>query len=140
MHRNIVGTEIVGQTMGIEWKDAYKIGDPEIDAQHQAWFGKINDFLSASDKESLTICEMKMYQYTRVHFKHEETLMRSIDYPGLSDHISKHNELLSHLNGLSDQIANDTLDLVKWRNFLSAWLLNHIAVTDKALAKFVASK
>lgn len=32
MHRNIVGTEIVGQTMGIEWKDAYKIGDREIDS------------------------------------------------------------------------------------------------------------
>ncbi len=34
--------------MGIEWKDSYRIGDPEIDAQHQEWFGKINAFLSAS--------------------------------------------------------------------------------------------
>ncbi len=123
--------------MGIEWKDAYKIGDPEIDAQHQVWFAKINDFLTATGREALTLCEMKMYQYTRVHFKHEETLMRSINYPGLSDHVSKHNELLLRLNGIAEQIANDTLDLVKWRNFLSAWLLNHIAVTDKALAAYV---
>jgi hemerythrin len=63
--------------------------------------------------------------------------MRSINYPGLSDHVSKHNELLLRLNGIAEQIANDTLDLVKWRNFLSAWLLNHIAVTDKALAAYV---
>ena len=76
----------------------------------------------------------------RVHFKHEETLMRSINYPGLADHVSKHNELLSRLNGIADQIANGTLDLVKWRNFLSAWLLNHIAVTDKALAAFVEAR
>ncbi len=123
--------------MGIEWKDTYKIGDAEIDAQHQAWFGKINDFLSADGKEALTLCEMKMYQYTRVHFKHEEALMRSINYPGLRDHVGKHNELLSHLNGISDQIANGTIDLIKWRNFLSAWLLHHIAVTDKALATFI---
>jgi len=123
--------------MGIEWKDSYKIGDAEIDAQHQAWFGKINEFLSANDKEALTLCEMKLHQYTRVHFKHEETLMRSINYPGLREHVGKHNDLLLRLNVISDQIANDTLDLVKWRNFLSAWLLNHIAVTDKALVSHV---
>jgi hemerythrin len=139
MLRQIVGTKI-GLTMTIEWKDRYRIGDPEIDAQHQAWFGKINDFLSANGKEALTLCEMKMYQYTRVHFKHEETLMRSINYPGLSDHISKHNELLSHLNGLSEQIANETIDLVKWRNFLSSWLIHHIAVTDQALASYIESE
>jgi hemerythrin len=123
--------------VGIEWKDSYKIGDAEIDAQHQVWFGKINDFLVATDKEALKLCEMKMYQYTRVHFKHEETLMRAINYSGLHEHIGKHNELLSHLNVISEEMTNDTLDLVKWRSFLSAWLLNHIAVTDKALAAFV---
>ncbi len=73
--------------MTIEWNDRYRIGDPEIDAQHQAWFGKINDFLS-----------------------------------------------------VSEQIANETIDLVKWRNFLSSWLIHHIAVTDQAFASYIESE
>jgi hemerythrin len=126
--------------MRIEWRDSYKIGNAEIDAQHQEWFGKINGFLEATDQDSLVLCEMSMYQYTRVHFRHEETLMRSLKYPGMGDHVAKHNEMLSHLNAISEQIANFTLDRKKWKDFLSDWLLNHIATIDTQLAEFIDQK
>ncbi len=31
--------------MRIDWKDSYKIGNPDIDAQHEQWFVEINQFL-----------------------------------------------------------------------------------------------
>ena len=121
----------------IEWQDSYKIGNAEIDAQHQEWFRKINSFLEATDIESMARCEAQMYQYTRVHFKHEETLMRTVNYPELHAHIQKHHEMLAHINTMSAQIADFTIDRSKWAAFLSDWLLDHIAKTDSRLAAFV---
>ncbi len=123
--------------MKIEWLDAYKIGDAVIDAQHQLWFERINGFLLAEDRISLMHCETLMHQYTRVHFKYEETLMRSVRYPEIEQHIGQHNDLLGHFREISSQIANDTLDRAKWKTFLSDWLLNHIRFTDQKLANYV---
>jgi hemerythrin len=48
--------------------------------------------------------------------------------------------MLSHLNAISEQIANFTLDRKKWKDFLSDWLLNHIATIDTQLAEFIDQK
>jgi hemerythrin len=123
--------------MTIPWRDAYKIGDKIIDAQHEVWFQRINSFLEATDKESLTHCETLMYQYTRIHFKYEETLMRSVSYPDLRIHMQQHSVLLNHLTEIAVQIAQGKLDLVHWKSFLSDWLLGHIRTHDTKLAAYV---
>jgi hemerythrin len=126
--------------MKIDWKDSYKIGNADIDAEHEMWFEVINRFLEATDKESLVLCETQMYRYTQVHFAHEEKLMRRINYPGIRDHIEQHNALVAKLYGITLQIASDTLDRNEWRNYLSSWLIKHIATTDTRLAAYVQSE
>jgi len=123
--------------MRIEWSDAYKIGNAAIDAQHETWFERINNFLTAPDGDSLTQCEMLMHQYTRDHFQHEESLMRAVNYPAVDDHLSQHKKLLIYLSEISQQIANDSLDRVVLKKFLSNWLLSHIRVHDTKLANYV---
>ena len=123
--------------MRIEWKDSYKIGNADIDEQHTNWFEVINKFLDATGKESLNLCEMHMFNYTRFHFGHEEKLMKSIGYPDTQAHLLQHYALLTRLNDVSLQIADDTLDLQEWRDFLSDWLIKHIATSDTKLAAFV---
>ena len=91
--------------VGIEWRDSYRIGHREIDAQHQEWFKKINNFLDASDLESMARCEALMYEYTKVHFAHEEALMRAVFYPEFHEHVMKHREMLAHINAMSAQIT-----------------------------------
>jgi hemerythrin len=123
--------------MHIEWSDKYKVGDPEIDMQHEDLFRKINNFLEATNKEDWTLAAAKLFQYTRVHFKHEEVLMRAIDYPELQAHVALHNGLLTRLNAIAEEIAEDRLDKEKWKSFLSDWLLYHIANVDARLALYV---
>lgn len=126
--------------MTIEWKDSYKIGNAAIDAQHKVWFARISSFLEATDRESLQHCEVMMNQYTRVHLKFEEQLMRDIQYPDIDSHLQQHQELLTKLSEIQAQIDGGTLDTAQWTAFLSDWLLNHIRVYDTKLAAFVKAK
>jgi len=127
----------VGNTMGIEWKDAYKIGDAEIDAQHEELFVRINKFLLANDRVSQTVSAMSLYQYTREHFKHEEDLMRRVNFPNIAPHVEQHNDLISRLNDVSLAIANGTLNKADLEAFLADWTKNHIRIFDTRLTSFV---
>lgn len=123
--------------MPLRWNDAYKIGHAEIDAQHQELFKLVHVFLNASDKGSLTKCAMALFKYTRVHFEHEEALMKELNYPRLKAHHAQHAELLSLLGELAKKIADESLDMVELEAFLSSWLLEHIGTSDARLAAYV---
>ena len=126
--------------MSIEWKDDYKIGDAEIDAQHQELFSRVNRFLLASDTTSLIKCAVSMYKYTRQHFSHEESLMRQIRYPDMPRHVEEHNRLITRLNGVAGAIALEKLDKTTWESFLTDWLIGHIAASDAKLAAYVRAQ
>lgn len=123
--------------MIITWKDAYKVGDAEIDAQHQELFRQVNTFMKATDKAGLTSGAMSLFKYTREHFKHEENLMRRINFPALESHLQQHNDLIARLSDISASIASDTLNMTDLGAFLSDWLLGHIRIYDTKLATYV---
>ncbi len=125
--------------MSLVWNDTYNIGNGEIDAQHQRMFSHINDFLSAKNKAALTACALELFGYTHEHFTHEENLMKRLKYPGLADHLAQHQELISLLSEVAENIANPTVDNDDLEAFLSHWLLGHIATSDQQLAIYVKS-
>lgn len=126
--------------MSIEWKDSYKIGDAEIDAQHEELFRLVNRFLAAQDKAALTLCAMQLFKYTREHFAHEEKLMQELNYPEFKMHVAWHNALISRLNKVSEMIANDTLDKAELQVFITDWALYHIPREDAKLAAYIAGR
>lgn len=123
--------------MSLQWNDRYKIGDEEIDAQHQQLFRLVNTVLAAKDKETLTACAMALFQYTREHFAHEEQLMKRLQYPAMAGHLAQHESLITRLSEVAARIANGTLDHRVLEAFLSDWLLNHIATSDVKLAAYI---
>lgn len=126
--------------MTIEWKSAYKIGDVEIDAQHERLFAMANAFVTARDKSALTAGAMSLYKYTREHFSHEEKLMRALDYPGIVGHIRQHDDLITRLNSVAASIADSTLPIEDLESFLRDWLLGHIRFYDTKLAAYVKAR
>lgn len=126
--------------MRIEWKDTYKTGNAQIDAQHQQWFHKANYFLEATDQASRASAAAKLFQYTRLHFQDEDRLMQSMGYPMAREHTRRHNDALVHLQLLQEQIASNTLDMEKWRTFLSDLFLSHIGDADLKFAAFITSQ
>jgi hemerythrin len=123
--------------MGFIWRDSYSIGNASIDSEHQQLFKLAESFFEADDKHKRTDCAMRLFRYTREHFSHEEQLMRDIGYPEISAHVQQHNHLLNKLNGVAEQVAQDTLQPSELKAFLSAWLLGHIVTFDTKLSVYV---
>ena len=126
--------------MAIQWKDVYKVGNPEIDQQHQELFGRANAFLVATDKATKTECAMGLFQYTREHFSYEEGVMRELNYPAMTGHIQQHNDLIERLNGIAANIASGELAHKDLESFLADWLLGHIRIFDTKLAAYISGK
>ena len=94
--------------MTVQWNDALKTGDAEIDAQHVELFRRVNLLLEMTDTLSQTKCLISLFRFTREHSSHEESVMRKIRFPEIFPHLIEHNELLSQLNRVAESIANET--------------------------------
>jgi len=123
--------------MLIEWGDSHKVGNAEMDEQHQELFVRVNRFLEAADTISQTKCLIDLFKFTRLHFSHEEDLMRRVHYPEISAHLEEHGELLDRLSAFADSVANRTFVKEVWGSFLADWLISHIESADTKLADYV---
>jgi hemerythrin len=124
--------------MKLEWKDSYKLGDAEIDAQHQQLFAMANTFLEAQGQAAQTLCAMQLYKHTREHFALEEATMRRLNVPALEAHIDWHNTMISRLNAVSLSIPSGTLREQDLVDLMTDWAQQHILVQDAELAQFLA--
>ena len=123
--------------MGFIWRDSYSIGNASIDSEHQQLFKLADEFFAANDKLKKTDCAMRLFRYTRLHFDHEEQLMRDIAYPEIAAHVQQHTYLIGKLNEVADKIAEDSLTPVDLKAFLTAWLVGHIVTFDSRLSAYV---
>jgi hemerythrin len=118
------------------WNSAFKIGDIEIDAQHQSLFNMANALLASVDDPMLSACAAALYEDACHHIKHEETLMRDMKYPAFDQHVQQHDELLGSLNEILKNInkANISKEHLEW--FFNDVLLAHIKFYDPQLAAY----
>lgn len=125
--------------MTIQWQDRYEVGDAELDVQHQELFVAVNRFATAKDRDRRLLCSIAMFRHAREHFEFEESLMRRVKYPAISEHFEEHTDLISILTAFSDRVASDTLQSIEVEAFLRDWLVNHMVTSDVKLASYLAS-
>jgi hemerythrin-like metal-binding protein len=121
----------------VQWRDTYKIGDIAIDEQHQEMFLRAGDVIAATNRESQTLSALRLYQYMRSHFSHEEDLMYRIDYPEIKSHIEQHAALTVRLKAFLKNISNDNLIKAELEDFIAHWLLDHIGMVDSKLTAYL---
>ncbi len=126
--------------MSLEWTDSYKIGDPEVDQQHQYLFELTNEFMAVDSISALRSLLMTLYKHTREHFELEEALMRKIDFPQLDIHQEHHNLLLRRLGELSMDVGKGYMNKPAINALMNEWATKHILVDDAKIAEFMASK
>lgn len=115
-----------------EWSSKIEVGLPMIDEQHRQLFDLAATFRGDGDQIRVLKSLAMLTEYVKVHFREEEELMASCDYPGLAAHRRLHGEFRRMLFELLENAKQMTLDEIadEVKYLINGWFYNHILVTD----------
>lgn len=130
--------------MYIEWKDAYRIGVPRIDEQHQQLIVMINALYErigpGTKPQDVWDLLEGLNQYADTHFATEERIARESNVPPaeLAAHQTKHesyrDRMVSFRQALEQKDKHAPVQLMA---FISTWWLTHILVEDMELGYMI---
>jgi hemerythrin len=116
---------------------------PEIDEDHLALATQLRDLLAAvrddDDARAAALAE-RLIEGARVHFAHEERLMREIDFAQYARHKRTHDEFLQEaLFRLDDLRANGlTGGCLRWTASTMSWFRFHVRTEDMELGRAIS--
>lgn len=120
----------------------YLVGVKIIDDQHQKQADLVRQLNDAIDKkaskEYVDQLFTELFEFTRVHFATENSLMTHYKYPKISSHNIAHHYLLEQLSEFRAHMSKggDQFMFIS----LEHWLLQHILTEDKPLGMFLQNK
>jgi len=129
----------------VVWDDDFSVGIHLMDEQHKKLILMINDLFqrcvngSTSANLTFAIAAKEAAEYARTHFQIEEEYLEKAGYPGLDEQKREHESFMTNVLTTVEKYKKGEavpLDLVR---FLKKWLLNHIAVSDKKYAAYLAA-
>lgn len=126
----------------LSWRDEYRVGIAQIDAEHQYLFKLINEFhdehaRGGKSPEVLQVLN-RLVAYAEEHFQHEEALMQSIGYPRLARQRGLHEKLFFSIFMLNEKLSQGSAKVdAETLRFLKNWLVGHIVKEDTDIGDFM---
>ncbi|MDR3631252.1 MAG: diguanylate cyclase [Desulfocapsaceae bacterium] len=126
----------------LEWNDIYCSGNSLIDAQHRNFFETSNSFLNAMqasrpNSEISQIVEDLLEDIAQ-HFRDEEALLASINFPGLKAHADKHALLYKRGMEMAQSLHSETPFLGDTFKFLVYEVVfQHMYLADREFFPFL---
>ncbi len=121
----------------IVWNERNNLGIPIIDEQHRGIVATINSLhyfiQEGHGRDALKPTLNILKQYTSIHFKTEEALIKNAGFAGMKEHVSLHKELTRR----TGEIAREAISYGEPEialEFLREWWLGHINKEDKRYA------
>ena len=126
----------------MQWNSTFSIGVEKIDGQHQRLFKLVNRLeqeLAGQQSAEIVGEALKfLVDYTRYHFKDEESLMVQINYPDIEAHQAQHKKLIDNVRGILLDIRAGRLHTVAdLTSFLYHWIVKHIEQEDKKIGSAI---
>lgn len=126
------------------WDDRFSVGHAGIDNDHRRLFHILNRIWTAKETGSRQVVEMALddlMHYAGSHFAREEIYMDDHGYPERDSHQAAHRSFTErvealrweYMHGLRREIHAELLE------FLSRWLMDHIATADRGYSRFIAA-
>lgn len=125
------------------WKDSFRIGIEQIDAQHQQLIQnleKLQRVLQLEDtaqrQEECREVVAFLKFYTAMHFGTEEAYQQSIGFAGYARHKALHEALTAQVREKAQELEQsgyDKAQVEKLAHFLEEWLVYHIVSEDKQM-------
>jgi hemerythrin len=117
----------------IEWRDGFKVGISQVDAEHRHLFTLVKALSIDNVQDTLG----ELLDYVVTHFSNEQALMESSGFPDFHQHLALHEtfsqqvaDFLSSTDEWSDSRIQDL------RRFLNKWLVGHILTHDLRFGKW----
>jgi hemerythrin len=114
-------------TFVVEWRDGFKIGIAQIDAEHRHLF----TLVKALNHDNIDDTLGELLDYVVTHFTHEQETMESSGFPDFHQHLALHEQfgaqVAEFLSSASDWDEERVQEL---RKFLNKWLVGHILTHD----------
>lgn len=116
----------------------HAIGIPEVDAQHaeiRELVDSLQQLIAADDPQGLVTPTLKrLRQLLATHFEYEESLMRMVSYPELSQHIRMHGRALQLFD---DYFAQPPAAAGDGARLIGDKVLGHVLDHDRHLIAMV---
>jgi len=118
------------------WSESLRIGIDFVDTDHKRLFEIVNRLhtamTEAKGREAVKGILKELHDYSESHFKREEAMLDTKNYPGLGDHKKLHANFVSKIDELAQKsMAGNNLVSIELLKFLRTWLVGHIAEDDK---------
>jgi hemerythrin len=113
-----------------------------MDQEHSGLIALANAFMAAVNVgASRAELEMRLTELIagfENHFRNEEELMQSSNFPGLAIHAAEHSKLIEQMSGLRDDLASGSVNVCgALADFVQVWTEQHIQGSDASLADFI---
>jgi hemerythrin-like metal-binding protein len=112
-------------------------GIPEVDAQHQEWIRRYNQFDDAIHQgKGIEVVQSTLdffIEYADVHFKYEESVMDELHCPAAKDNCASHEHIRNILHGYKSQANKcgcSISDVHGLKIRMEEWLVKHILTID----------
>ncbi|NOR57569.1 MAG: bacteriohemerythrin [Sulfurimonas sp.] len=130
----------------ISWKPEYNLGHSVIDREHKYLFEIAGEAFEPVTPElrktKIKNTIERLNEYMQVHFLHEESFMRVIEYPNLKDHEAIHQSIIENMKSLLAKIQ--TLNIKEFEKdlafFIEISLVGHILQEDKKIQDWYKNK
>jgi hemerythrin-like metal-binding protein len=129
------------------WSDKLATGIDEVDGQHQRLVQLINEVGSmcaeAADSSRIKPVLDELVRYAVYHFDTEEQMMRQygVSAAHQSSHLNAHDDFRKQVSlavGIIQTAPQNSMNLLgQLLEYLARWLLQHIMVVDKRMAREV---
>ena len=126
------------------WKPCYSVGVVSLDSAHRAMMDRAERLMeslagrlgagSARDLlDDLVECAVD-------HFDDEERILRELDWPGYTDHVLEHGQLLRTLLKFKADQRYGRLSPEQAGTFIADWVLTHIQTEDMKYRDYLGAR
>ena len=128
----------------VEWDDRYSVGIPFIDDQHKELLNQTNalyvECLNGKDAAQAHFegAILSAVDYVKFHFSAEEKMLERVDFPEIAEHKREHEAFVKKvLEEVKNFETGKQFVPNNFVRFLKAWILTHIAVSDKRYSAYI---
>lgn len=123
-------------------KSKHILNNEEIDAHHKDFIDIYNS-LDGDTPEAYKNVMIKILEQTKVHFCHEEELMKLYGYPRLREHSDEHKKVLYEMEyfiNSSNTLIGKKILKSYFKEGLPNWFNSHLLSMDSDLSSFLKEK